>query len=386
MKSQNLKKILLVLVSGGLTVLVIEVASGLMLKSGFGFFSEVRFSERPIEGRQLLPFEIPSRFSELPRYGYVPSPSDHRNDLGVDGVIEYDDTEDPDRLSYLKRNHEGHRKRTDRRTGHVIYNARVRTDAFGRRIAKPIHQERKSPRHLLMFGCSVVFGSGVNDEHTVAWKINELQTDFEAYNLAVEGFGPNGFFPRFEDENFLEGVTQKKGVAVYGLIPNGIFRAVGSTSEGEWAKALPDIVEAGPSRFVNRGAFAESRPFATNVKFWLANSNFFRLFNIHLPILTEAHYRQVARQFVGLRENYIRETSSENVFVVVLYPVGWPPEIGQKMREALSEAGVTFIDYSSEELPTHVNGPPTIDFDGHPTPASHLVIAQALLKDLPLQK
>lgn len=99
-------------------------------------------------------------------------------------------------------------------------------DAKARRVVPLPHP---APKHALFFGGSYVFGEGLPNDQTVSARFQgAAQGEFQAYNYAYKGYGPNQMYCLLQDDTKFDDIPQHDGVAVYGFIQNHIWRTVGA--------------------------------------------------------------------------------------------------------------------------------------------------------------
>ncbi len=263
----------------------------------------------------------------------------------------------------------------------LVYDVQVTIDKFGRRLSRAARSELNSDRHLVLMGCSYTFGDGINDDETLAWQINQIQSTFEAYNNGVGGTGPNDALWRVTHGGMLDGLHSKKGVAVYTFIESQMPRATYSTFNSPWGQALSAFKNEN-GKLIYIGNFTNARPWATVIYNYLAETNTFRFFRLRWPPLFNSDYDYVAHLASQLRDEYLRQTSPANHFVFVIYPEHLYMIDGKKLRAALSHRQVPFIDYSSYNTAEHSEVPTRIDYNGHPNKVSQAIYARWLLHDL----
>lgn len=69
--------------------------------------------------------------------------------------------------------------------GTLIWNHSFSTDQYGRRIINQKYFQNNS--HLILFGGSVAFGVGLEDNETLQYFLSENLTEYDLYNYAVWG-------------------------------------------------------------------------------------------------------------------------------------------------------------------------------------------------------
>ncbi|HNY03187.1 MAG TPA: hypothetical protein PKG48_11395, partial [Bacteroidales bacterium] len=85
-------------------------------------------------------------------------------------------------------------------------------------------------RSAFFFGCSVTFGTGVNDDQTLPFYFNEAAGGhYRVYNFGLPGYGPHQMLALVESSRFGEIPAGREGkdIAVYSFIPDHIRRSAG---------------------------------------------------------------------------------------------------------------------------------------------------------------
>ena len=75
------------------------------------------------------------------------------------------------------------------KTGQLVYDVDVKVDDFGRRDTDNPNPQLRT-QHRVMFGCSFVFGEGLEQAHTLPCQVAALAPDYFVYNYGVQGAGP----------------------------------------------------------------------------------------------------------------------------------------------------------------------------------------------------
>lgn len=371
-----MKKAIALIGSIVLTLVLADLFCWALLEIGFASPSVLR-TNLPAR-RPVLVTEYPQSLTQLTQYmdEVKPFPSNEPLDL----ILKEPQIEESSKGFLLKKNFSGAITLANS-SGTVLASTPVTTDAFRRRSSKPNNTDRPSDKHFLLLGCSYAFGVGVPDSETLSWKINDLQTEFEAYNNGVGGFGIGEILRSSQSPAMTEGITQRHGTAVYIFIASHLARTIHST-QIPWAKELASFTESPDGVFTYDGSFEESHPLRSTLYRWLAGTHFFRYFDIHLPLLLKSDYARAARMVSAIKNEYLKQTDAHNGFIVAIYPE-LPAGIDITLwREALATENIDFIDYSITNIEKYSSDATRVPYDGHPNGKAHEIFARVLVSDV----
>jgi hypothetical protein len=141
--------------------------------------------------------------------------------------------------------------------GHLTYAAKYDIDSKGLRV---MPQAAPSARDaVLLFGCSLTCGVGVNDMDSWPARLQMATNDqFRVFNFALEGYGPHQVLRQLEtgrERTIIQGYHPV--AAFYAAIPDHVHRAAGRSP---WETGGPHY-EVDPSGVaVYQGAFAKQSP------------------------------------------------------------------------------------------------------------------------------
>lgn len=273
----------------------------------------------------------------------------------------------------------------------LAFDAVYTLDHHGRRVTPAAPPGGARPRHLLFFGGSFTFGSGVADEETLPNHAAELAPGYQPYNYAFQGHSPQHMLARFEADTLRGEVDQAEGICVFVFIPDHVRRVIGSKKVVcRWAygKQFPCYEFDGAGGVRNLGTLAGARPWTQRFYEWLEDEQCLRFFGADWPvILSDGDYELTAAVIKASAEAY-REQFGSDRFHVVLYPgdVRYTERSpsGTRMAPFLEAAGIPCFDYTDVfdlgEAGYSIVG------DGHPTGKAHRLIAERLVRDLKLNE
>lgn len=263
--------------------------------------------------------------------------------------------------------------------GEPVYDVQYSIDALGRRVA-PAADAGARRSFLLLFGCSVTFGEGVNDSETLPQFIAERAPLVRPYNYAFHGYGPQQLLARLETQDLRTEVAEPDGSLLYLFIDAHVSRAIGSmVVYTAWADTAPYYRLGLDNTPFRDGTLTTGRPATSVLYSVLGQSQLLKRARLDVPLaITERHIDLTARLLAASARRFHQQFGAGR-FVVVVFP-------GSRHAGALSRAlqryGVDTLDYSTlfdASAPQYA-----IPNDWHPTPRAHQRLAEQLVTDLNL--
>lgn len=269
--------------------------------------------------------------------------------------------------------------------GGSCYRATYRTDSFHRRtVGVP---DRPGRPHLLLFGCSVTMGEGLEDEDTVAYALSDELPDVNVANYAVHGWGPPEALALLRSGELPAQVPSHRGSAVYVLIPAHVPRTIGDTRT-PWLFDSPYFAQAADGGVTGGAPLPAMRPWRTALQraFVLAKSHSWLLTatGAEIPLRhDERDWELTASVLAAARDSYRSQFDGE--FAVAFHPT-WDlsapgnREARDRLRALLEARGVPVLDHAREG-----SSPDDVidrDCDWHPSGALNRAFAADLGRDL----
>lgn len=114
--------------------------------------------------------------------------------------------------------------------GHLTYDATYGIDAAGRRRMPPYNGRSKDA--VLLFGCSLPFGDGVNDGDAFPARLQMAAGDrLRVFSFALAGYGPHQVLRQLETRREAAAIQGFRPVAVlFPSIPDHVHRAAGRST------------------------------------------------------------------------------------------------------------------------------------------------------------
>jgi len=257
----------------------------------------------------------------------------------------------------------------------------ITLDEHRRRITHSSNTKAPRPKHLLLMGCSFIFGDGVGDQDTLGWKMHAIQNEYDVYNLAFSAYNPSLTYRMLSSYDWLEGVEQQDGLALYFLLPFHIDRFLGNLNGiGDTPQPIY-LWEEKDFRYYSEAEVRASWRFFLR-RFYM-KTNFFKLFQIAWPLPNKTSHRRMARMLKNLEETYKNKFGGDNRFIVVLYPWGYLPGMKRLIKEALEGAQIHFVDFSDVDYAL-MSAKPTTLADLHPNGLANEILAPFFIEQLKL--
>jgi hypothetical protein len=229
-------------------------------------------------------------------------------------------------------------------------------------------------KFALFFGCSMTFGTGINDDQTLPCSFSRFAPAFKSYNYAVPGYGPQNMLVQLGKPELATEIPEKSGVGFFLFFNNHVERAIGAMYVcNAWAKNLPWFFLDDQQKLQRSGNFLQGRSLLTGLYRILGRSPLVAFSGVDVPLwFSDAHFRLLTAMFREAKERFRRQFGSDQFFVV-FYPGA---SLVQELGPRLKAAGVGFIDLSGI---LDITAPGNmIEGDGHPTPRVQEALGKVL--------
>ncbi|MHC4662520.1 MAG: hypothetical protein ACYS8W_12590 [Planctomycetota bacterium] len=252
----------------------------------------------------------------------------------------------------------------------IIYDVIVTTDKYARRLSA--HQvENEARKHCICFGCSWVFGWGVQDFETMPARLGKITAGYNVYNYGKGGTGANDTLYRISRPSFLDEIPEKEGKCIYWFLDAHIFRSAGTIrSVANWAASAPcyELDESGDPQYL--GTFAEARPVTTWLFRILATSPIaFMILDRVSENASEGDIKLCGGLISDIISNYHSRFRGE--FHIMFAPGS---KYTDKIMNELKDCDADFIQLSKIEYNTDEKL--RIPREGHPSALMHSLVAE----------
>lgn len=253
----------------------------------------------------------------------------------------------------------------------TIFDVIYSVNADGRRVTP--ERGGKADTAVLLFGCSMTFGNGVNDKDTYAWKLAEaLGEKYQVINLGVSGYGAQQMLALLESGRLAPIFQQYKHIHAFFLtISDHLNRCTGFAS---WVKRGPRYILE-KDRAVYGGDFADTLQL---------NKIFDKIFlhSAFYPVLRSGCGIFISRQALALHTALLADSAKKlaerHVPLTVLV---WPdfPQATEKLR-ARSVPVLPLAPAMPDWNKGGQGARCIFPYDGHITPLGHEIVARELLR------
>lgn len=263
----------------------------------------------------------------------------------------------------------------------TVFNVSYSIDGNRNRIT-PNHSSSKK-EYALIFGCSIAFGEGLNDDETFAYYLQQNSKNCNAYNFAQSGTATNFMLAKLQSFHLSKGVNEKKGKAYYIFFWDHVYRSLGTLNRyTTWMHLSPNF-ESQNGKIVQKKLFKNGRPIRSWLYENLYQTNIVKYFELDIPFSIQNHHLDfIADLILDSKKAYQKEFKNDE-FEVVFYPtyIEYTPQQLNYLKQALTKRGVHFTDLNNV---LKYGGEHTLGGDPHPNKATNEKLAKALVKRLGL--
>lgn len=249
----------------------------------------------------------------------------------------------------------------------------------------PVESIEKKEKFLAVFGCSMIFGTAVNDNETAPYYMGEILQEYVPYNYGVPGFSVANAIALVESDR--TNIEQSEGLGVFVWHGFHIARVIGTQSE----------YMASGGRGHDRAAFGSDGKYLGNFrdvypwKSWIYektwNSHVYK--KLIYPLIggryDSADLKTIVSLGVRLKNSWEKKFPGQR-FVWV----NWTPEIFEtrtrslEISDGLRRNGVEVLDMYLEPGVSVESLRIKFLSDGHRAPEGNKKFAEILIRELEL--
>jgi len=259
----------------------------------------------------------------------------------------------------------------------VIYEADYSTDEHARRLTLNPNPEQRT-KFLVLFGCSMTFGAGVNDDETFAAHLAQRLPDYHVYNCGVEGYGPQNMLYELEKGSLRKEVPQEEGIFVYSFMDDHARRAIGTMKlHFWWTHELPyyDYVDG---RLKYMGRFEDARPRYNWFLGCMKECATWKYFQLDWPPVILNSHLKVTADLINQSAYVARQQFPKSQFCVQFLPLlcfNYKDRLRPMLDESIHIIDNNKVNARKKEI---------CYSDFHYNRDGHELIARLLLEKLPL--
>jgi len=269
--------------------------------------------------------------------------------------------------------------------GQPVFDANYTFDAHSRRVVP--EQSAPPEKTLLFFGCSITFGTGVEDSETLPAQTVAAAPGWRAFNYAFQGYGPQQMLAKLEDGKIAEEIGGPADLGVYVVIPDHARRAIGAKKVVcQWAYGAdyPYYDYDGQGNLRHFGSFATGRPWRQRFYQLLHREQCLRYFEVEWPPWINTDHLDLTAEIIEASAQEFSRQFPAGRFYVLLFPgdvrYSETSLSARTLIPFLEARGIPYVDYS-DAFPMY-SAQYAIPGDGHPTPAAYREIARRIAGDL----
>ena len=265
--------------------------------------------------------------------------------------------------------------------GELVSSVTYTFDRFCRRIVPGGEPDATRTKSILVFGCSFVQGSGVENGETLPARIAAGAPAYAVYNYGYGGYGTQHMLAQLEKPTITGEFDVTPEVALYVFIPAHIRRSYGSmVVMNRWGSYFPYYRVDGDT-VTREGSFREVQPW----RLWwfriLGHEQIMKRYSLDFPLtISDAQVRYTTSLIVAAKERFQDRFGSDRFYVVI-----WPRHPrdetpGTRIIPLLEEEGIQILNYW--DAPEAEDPRFLIPHDLHPAAFAHAAIARRICDDL----
>ncbi len=273
-------------------------------------------------------------------------------------------------LGYRPKENSTVRARYTTDDGTLVYDAVYSIDSFARRLT-PVENPERRTISILCFGCSLMYGEGVNDNETFPYNLAKLMPQYMPYNYAFVGYGPQEMLAKLQSGQIVHEVKGGHAIALYLFIDCHVDRAIGSLqTTGNWGYKMPYYCIDKNNALVRKGSFASGRRLLTSLYLAVMENRTLRwLIGMReFPVIRDSHISLTERIIEESRNEFKKQFNSDDFYVILF---DGHSTRANKMEKVLKERGVKYILFEPE-----IRNNDYYYCDGHPTALTYKRMAK----------
>lgn len=261
----------------------------------------------------------------------------------------------------------------------TVFNVKYTIDHNHHRFT-PGHDSSKT-EYAIVFGCSIAFGEGLEDNQTIAYDIQKHTKNVNAYNFAESGTATNYMLAQLQELNLRKMVKEKNGKAFYIFFWDHMYRVLGTMDRHtSWMHLSPNF-EYKNGKLVRNKLFATGRPIRSWFYENIYTTNIVKYFELDFPLSLQDHHIDFMADMMLESQKAYQKQFKNNEFYVVLYPnyIKYTPEQMLKLKAAMRKRKIKYVDLN---YVLTYGGVHTFDGDPHPNKETNDTLTRVLVKKI----
>jgi len=241
---------------------------------------------------------------------------------------------------------------------------------------------------VALFGCSMAFGWGCNDDETFVSRLCEYLPNYNGYNFAVPSASTQHMYYKLKTNKVKSVVSEDTGVGIFmafGFQPERLHLSVKSP----WVNQFPDyIYDRETDDLIYNGSIGALHPKQELMYSFLRKSNILRYFKPYIPPYTNTLIKKYVDQ-IYVSKKYFLEQFPGSRFIVLIAPPDYTfPKI-KLLKKLLEERKIEYMVPRKEEyfdVILSIDRNETMYPDAHFTPLTQDMLAKEFCQYLTKQK
>jgi hypothetical protein len=232
--------------------------------------------------------------------------------------------------------------------GRLLFSAEYSIDGNRRRIT-PVEETHARNSFMVFFGCSFMFGQGLNDNQTLPYFLARELPCYRPYNYGFIGYGPQQMLAKLEAKRLPNEIKEKRGIAFYGYMGQPVIghidRAIGTLHVHGWTKYFPYYYLDENGVLQQNDSFMTGRPLRSKLFNILRHTAIVRVLKLNYPFRINDDDVKLTAKIIEESKKAFAAQFPGSGFYVIIFP-GADPRTTEKLISALRTAGINCLDYS----------------------------------------
>lgn len=265
-------------------------------------------------------------------------------------------------------------------SGKVLYSVEYHIDSAGRRVV-PFQPKQKANKHLIIVGCSFIFGDGLGDHETLPAQLQKILPRTKVYNMGVSGGSAAEAFEDFGRGRWVD-IEPDSGAMIIMVSPEMHLKRFQPSFRGlaHWHPDGPYLIKDKNGKFEVKKSFIKSMPWLQSISGILHKSYILKWFQVDWPSVNDETYKNYVELLNQLSQKYKNRYGKNNQVYVYFHPAH---RYVTPLKYYLDKTDIKYLDYSQTEPQDHLKTPAEIPGEGHPSADFNQLMARVLANDLP---